>query len=75
VTTDLERFARAPLYLKNERLFNVYPRLLLDIAQRVYRVDGTGQERLLDAVRETTKAADVPKLKMLLDLLAGARSM
>lgn len=75
VTTDLERFARAPLYLKNERLFDMYPRLLIDIAERVYRVDGTGQERLVDIVLDRAMSGDVPKLKMLLDLLAGARSM
>ena len=75
VTTDLERFARAPLYLKNERLFDMYPRLLIDIAERVYRVDGTGQERLVDVVLDRAMSGDVPKLKMLLDLLAGARSM
>jgi electron transfer flavoprotein-quinone oxidoreductase len=73
VTTDLERFARAPLYLKNERLFNLYPRLLIDIAERVYRVDGSGKERIVDVVLD--EAEDVPKLKLLLDLLAGARSM
>src|SRR5439155_1563435 len=32
VLTDLERFRRAPLYMKNERLFDVYPRLLMEIA-------------------------------------------
>ena len=75
VTTDLERFSRAPLYLKNERLFDVYPRLLIDIAERVYRVDGTGQPRLMDVVLDGAKSGDVPTLRLLLDLLAGARSM
>ena len=75
VTTDLERFSRTPLYLKNARLFDLYPRLLIEIAERMYRVDGTGQSRLLEAVLRETKSADVPKLRLLLDLLAGARSM
>lgn len=75
VTTDLERFQRAPLYLKNERLFDLYPRLLIEIAERMYRVDGTGKERLADVVLEKAKSEDVPKLRLLLDLLAGARSM
>jgi len=75
VLTDLERFAKAPLYLKNERLFGVYPRLLIDLAERVYTVDGTGKERLLDAALDEAMSGDVPKLRMLLDLLKGARSM
>ena len=75
VLTDLERFRRAPLYMKNERLFDVYPRMLMEIAERLYTVDGSGQRRLVDAVLEQAASADVPKLKMLLDLLQGARSM
>jgi len=75
VLTDLERFRRAPLYMKNERLFDVYPRMLMEIAERMYTVDGSGKERLFDVVLDEASAAKVPKLKMLLDLLQGARSM
>ena len=75
VLTDLERFRRAPLFLKNERLFDIYPRMLLEIAERLYRIDGSGQERLFDVVLDEAASASVPKLRMLLDLLQGARSM
>src|SRR5437870_659518 len=75
VLTDLERFRRAPLYMKNERLFDVYPRMLMEIAERMYTVDGSGKERLFDVVLDEASAAKVPKLKMLLDLLHGAGSM
>jgi len=73
VLTDLERFSRTPLYLKNERLFDVYPRLLLEIAQRVYTVDGTGKDLLRDVVLE--KTSGLSKLRLLLDLIKGAGSM
>lgn len=75
VLTDLERFSKAPLYLKNPRLFDVYPRFLIDLAERVYRVDGTGKERLLEAVLGEARRGKVPALSMLRDLLGGARSM
>jgi electron transfer flavoprotein-quinone oxidoreductase len=75
VLTDLERFRRAPLFLKNERLFDVYPRMLMEIAERLYTVDGSGKDRLLDIVLDEASSADIPKWKMLLDLLQGARSM
>ncbi len=75
VLPDLERFRRAPLYMKNERLFDVYPRMLLEIAERLYTVDGSGKERLADIVLREAGAAEVPKWKLLLDLLQGARSM
>lgn len=75
VLTDLEAFARTPLFLKNERLFDVYPRLLIDLAERVYRVDGTARERLVDTVLKEANASGVSKIALLLDLLKGARSM
>jgi electron transfer flavoprotein-quinone oxidoreductase len=75
VLTDLERFRRAPLFLKNERLFDVYPRMLLEIADRLYTVDGSGKDRLMDILLAEASSAEVPKWKMFLDLLQGARSM
>jgi electron transfer flavoprotein-quinone oxidoreductase len=75
ILTDLETFSRVPLYLKNERLFDIYPRLLIDLAERVYRVDGTARERLVDTVLKGANVSGVSKLTLLLDLLRGARSM
>jgi electron transfer flavoprotein-quinone oxidoreductase len=75
VLGDLERFRRAPLYMKNERLFNLYPRMLIEIAQRVYTVDGSGKERLLDVVLDEASESDVSKVKLLIDMIRGARSM
>ena len=75
VLTDLEAFSRTPLFLKNERLFDVYPRLLVDLAERVYRVDGTARERLIGSVLKGTNASGVSKLSLLMDLVRGARSM
>ena len=75
VLTDLERFRLAPLFLKNERLFGMYPRMLMEIAERLYTVDGSGKDRLLSIVLDEASSADIPKWKLLLDLLQGARSM
>jgi electron transfer flavoprotein-quinone oxidoreductase len=75
VTTDLETFRGAPLYLKNPRLFAVYPKLLNEIAKKVYAVDGTGHRHLRDIALEEAKAANVSVVKMLLDLLGGAKAM
>jgi electron transfer flavoprotein-quinone oxidoreductase len=75
VLQDLEEFSRTPLYLKNERLFDVYPRLLIELAERVYRVDGTARERLMGIVLDQANASGVSKLRLIADLLRGARSM
>jgi electron transfer flavoprotein-quinone oxidoreductase len=75
VLDDLETFSRAPLYMKNRRLFDLYPKLICDIAERVYAVEGTGQKRVADIVLEEVKANKANPLHLLLDLLRGARSM
>src|SRR3990172_5736225 len=62
VLTDLETFRKAPLYLKNPRLFDVYPRLLIELAQRVYEVDGSGKGRILDAVLGESKVEGLPTI-------------
>ncbi len=74
VLSDLETFSRAPAYLKNPRLFDTYPKLLLDIAERVYSVTGRGQARITGLALEEAKGRVSP-LRLLRDLLAGARSM
>ncbi len=74
VLTDLETFRSTGGYLKNERLFTLYPKLLLGIAEKVYTVDGSRKERISEIVRDEMKGK-APLLKMLKDLLDGARSM
>jgi len=75
VTTDLETFSRAPSYLKNPRLFSVYPKLLNEIAEKVYTIDGTGQRRLADVALDELRAGKLSTVRMLLDLLGGAKAM
>ncbi len=75
VTTDLETFRGAPYYLKNPRLFSVYPRLLNELAEKVYTIDGTGQRHLSELAMEGAKSADVSLVRMLLDLVGGAKAM
>ncbi|HYS72119.1 MAG TPA: hypothetical protein VEM95_06820, partial [Thermoplasmata archaeon] len=60
---------------KNPRLFGVYPKLLNEIAEKVYTVDGTGQRRIARVALEGARASKVSAIKMLLDLLGGARAM
>jgi len=75
VLTDLETFARAPDYLKNPRLFTLYPELICALAARVYQVDGGGKSRLLDLALEEARRRKIPLLRTLRDLLGGARAM
>lgn len=74
VLTDLETFRAAPSYLKNERLFTLYPKLLAEIAERVYTVDGTAKQKISQVVFDEAKEK-APLLRLLRDLIEGARSM
>ena len=74
VLTDLETFRSAGGYLKNERLFSLYPQLLLGITEKVYTVDGGGKRRISDIIRKEMKGK-APLLRMVRDLIEGARSM
>jgi hypothetical protein len=49
--------------------------MLIEIAERVYTVDGSGKERLLDVVLDEASESDVSKVKLLIDMIRGARSM
>ena len=74
VLTDLETFRATGGYLKNERLFSLYPKLLMGITEKVFTVDGSGKEKISRVVLEEMKGK-APLLKVLKDLLDGARSM
>ena len=46
VLQDLKRFKRAPAFLNNERLLHVYPELLCQAAENVFRSEGRPRHRL-----------------------------
>jgi electron transfer flavoprotein-quinone oxidoreductase len=75
VLDDLEAFSRAPGFLKNPRLFTTYPELICALAARVYGVDGGGRSRMLDTAIQEARRRKVPLLRLLRDLVEGARAM
>ncbi|MGH2493420.1 MAG: FAD-dependent oxidoreductase [Ktedonobacteraceae bacterium] len=46
VLQDLKRFKRAPAFLNNERLMHMYPELLCQAAENVFRSDGKPRRKL-----------------------------
>src|SRR5207245_7834761 len=42
---DMYTFSKVPRYLRNNRLYNVYPDLVCNAAEAVYRVDGNGKRK------------------------------
>lgn len=75
VLTDLATFRKGPQYMANPRLYSLYPRLLCDIIERIYTMDGGGKKRAIETVLDEIKAKDASLLAMLRDLMGGALTM
>ncbi|HLX59590.1 MAG TPA: FAD-dependent oxidoreductase [Ktedonobacteraceae bacterium] len=53
VLQDLKRYRRAPAFINNERLQNVYPELFCQAAENVFRSDGTPRRKLGRTIYQT----------------------
>jgi electron transfer flavoprotein-quinone oxidoreductase len=55
VLQDLNTFKVAPEFLKNLRIYNLYPDLLVEMAERIFRNDGEPRKRTYQIMREIIK--------------------
>ena len=70
---DMYTFHRVPAYLRNRRLYTVYPELVCSAAEAVYRVDGTGKRKISKELRLQAKGR-VSIFTLIRDLIRGART-
>ncbi len=70
---DMYTFSKVPRYLRNTRLYNVYPELVCNAAEAIYRVDGNRKRKIYKELRTQTKGK-VSTISLIRDLLAGART-
>ncbi len=70
---DMYTFSKVPRYLRNNRLYNVYPELVCNAAEAIYRVDGNRKRKIYKELRTQTKGK-VSTISLIRDLLAGART-
>ena len=75
ILTDLAAFRKGPQYMANPRLYSLYPKLLCDLMERIYRIDGSGKKKALETVLEELRAKDASILAMIKDLVGGVISM
>ncbi|MFQ5837475.1 MAG: FAD-dependent oxidoreductase [Thermoplasmata archaeon] len=74
VMEDLVTFRRAPYYLKNPRLYSSYPKLLCNLMERIYTIDGLPKEKVACVLlKEAAKTVSIPGA--IADLVNGAFSM
>ncbi len=71
--SDMYKFKRVPKYLRNSRLYGIYPELVCAAAEAVYRVDGTSKKKIFKELRGQTKGR-VSTLTLIRDLLGGMRT-
>jgi electron transfer flavoprotein-quinone oxidoreductase len=74
VLQDLKRFKRAPAFLNNERLLHMYPELLCQAAENVFRSDGKPRRKLGRTIYSTMRGK-VGLRTMLRDGWQAARAL
>src|SRR2546429_489098 len=74
VLQDLKRFRRAPDFVNNERLQNMYPELLCQVAENVFRSDGRPRHKIGRVMFDTLRGK-VPLRTLLRDGWQAARAL
>ncbi len=71
VLKDLETFKKAPKFLENPRIYNVYPGLACDMAEKIFTNDGQPRKKIWKQLKHSMKghvslqqiASDLYKIK------------
>ena len=74
VLQDLKTFRRAPAFLSNPRLYELYPPLACEIASRIYRVNGEPRKNILSILREEAKGK-ISMWGLMKDIIQGVRAL
>ena len=74
VLSDLKKFQKTPKYMKNPRLYSEYPKLICNIFENLYNIDGNQQKLIREIVRQSTKG-NISSLQLILDLIRGANAL
>jgi electron transfer flavoprotein-quinone oxidoreductase len=74
VLQDLKKFRHAPTFVNNERLQNMYPELLCQVAEKVFRSDGRPRHKIGRVMFDTLRGK-VPLRTLLRDGWQAARAL
>ena len=75
VLTDIKKFKKGPKYMENPRLYSDYPKLICDVFENLYNVDGNSQSLVRNIVRSSIKNNNVSIINLILDSIKGANSL
>jgi electron transfer flavoprotein-quinone oxidoreductase len=74
VLRDMKTYEKSMDFMRNDRLFSVYPRLVSTVMERIFQADGKPRKKIGRIGWEAAKDA-VPLGDLMIDLLKGGRSL
>ena len=75
VLKDLEAYRKMPDFLENERMFKAYPKLVTDLAARLFTVDGAESVHLMKMAFGLMKESGISLMQLARDGWKGAKNL
>jgi|TARA_B100001750_G_scaffold191282_1_gene161644 electron transfer flavoprotein-quinone oxidoreductase len=75
VLTDIKKFKKGPKYMENQRLYSDYPKLICNIFENLYNIDGNSQKLVREIIRGSIKNNKVSTLNLILDSIKGSNAL
>ncbi|NPV75408.1 MAG: FAD-dependent oxidoreductase [Anaerolineae bacterium] len=72
---DMRTYAGAPAFMKNDRLYEAYPEMLVSLMTQIYHHDGAPKQHLVPMVMKSIKESKLSLFDLAVDGLKGARSL
>ncbi len=72
---DMRTYAGAPAFMKNERLYEAYPEMLVSLMTQIYHHDGAPKQHLVPMLMKSIKESKLSLFDLAGDGLKGARSL
>ncbi|MBN2282576.1 MAG: FAD-binding protein [Deltaproteobacteria bacterium] len=74
VLKDLQTFSRAPQFLENERIYQLYPELACSMARKIFSSDGKPRENTFKVLRKSL-GKQASMWKMASDMIKAGRAL
>ena len=74
VLRDMKTYEKSMDFMRNDRLFSAYPKLVSMVMERIFRADGAPRKKIWQIAWETSRET-LPLGDLMIDLLKGGRSL
>ena len=69
------KIKKLPKYMENQRLYSDYPKLICNIFENLYNIDGNSQKLVREIIRGSIKNNKVSTLNLILDSIKGSNAL